>query len=438
MLSLVRTYKSITLEEVSSMFRRKNPRVTSAVAALALAFTLLPIASSQAATKVTKITYSNWQFAEPGRGAALLAIIDQFNATHKSIQVEPITIPYASYATTVSTQMGAKSGPDIVNLTYDVFIRFQQAGLLADITKAIKKPAHGFASYDNKFVLNDTRYGVAWQSAGYALIVNKALLAKAGVAVPKTFEQFVAAAKALTKGTTQYGFAFRNTMPQEAGWWDDISNWVYGFGGSWTDSKGNPTINTPQVVKAVTEYANFFNLKLVPQGADATTYRQMFWEGKIGMTIDNSAVPTIFATGNPDIKKDLLVVKTPFPYAKNVQILIATSVNAASKNKAAATTFINWMLSGSGQKALITGLSAEAIATTILPPKVLVTEKPWLKTYAAIAADSVPSAPGGQEVKTAEIRRLVLTQVDRVLRSGVTPQAAMDQAQADVKSMLGK
>jgi multiple sugar transport system substrate-binding protein len=419
------------------MFYGKNSRVTSALVALVLGLTLLPIAPSQAATKVTNITYFNWQFAEPGRGTALMANIDQFNATHKTIHVTPITIPYASYATTISTQLGAKSGPDIVNLEYDVFLRLQKAGLLADITTAIRKPAHGFASWDSNFVLDGKRFGVPWQSIGYGLIVNKSLLAKAGVAIPKTFPQFLAAAKALTKGTTQYGFAFRNTMPQESGWWVDLSNWVYGFGGSWTDSKGNPTINTPQVVRAVTEYANFYNLKLVPQGADATTYRQMYWEGKIAMEIDNSAVPTIFSTGNPAIKKDLVVVKTPFPFDRNVQTIIGTAVNTASKNKAADAVFLNWMLLGTSQKTLITAMSAESIATLVQPTKAMLANLPWLKAYAAIAPQGVQAMPQGQELKTAEIRRLVLTQVDRVLRSGITPQAAMDQAQSDVKSMLG-
>lgn len=419
------------------MFHGKNSRVTSALVALVLGLTLLPMAPTLAATSVTEVTYFNWQFAEPGRGAALMANIEQFNATHKSIHVTPITIPYSSYATTISTQLGAKSGPDIVNLEFDVFLRLQKAGLLADITSAIKPPAHGFASWDSDFIVNGKRFGIPWQSIGYGLIVNKALFAKAGVAIPKTFPQFLAAAKALTSGTSQYGFAFRNTMSQESGWWVDLSNWVYGFGGSWTDSKGNPTINSPEVVQAVTEYENFYNLKLVPQGADATTYRQMYWEGKIAMEIDNSAVPTILSTGNPAIKKDLVVVKTPFPYDRNVQTTIGTAINAATKNKAAATVFLNWMLLGTSQKALIIAMSGESIATTVQPTKAMLANLPWLKSYAVIAQHGVQALPKGQELKLAEIRRLVLTQVDRVLRSGITPQAAMDQAQSDVKSMLG-
>jgi multiple sugar transport system substrate-binding protein len=98
---------------------------------------------------------------------------------------------------------------------------------------------------------------------------------------------------------------------------------------------------------------------------------------------------------------------------------------------------LNWMLLGTSQKTLITAMSAESIATLVQPTKAMLANLPWLKAYAAIAPQGVQAMPQGQELKTAEIRRLVLTQVDRVLRSGITPQAAMDQAQSDVKSMLG-
>lgn len=408
--------------------------VLTSVAVLAL--TLVPISSSQAA--VIKITFANWQFAEPGRGEALQAIVDAFNASNKRIQVQTVSIPYASYSNTVLTQMGAKSGPDILNLEYDVFLKAQQANLVADLTGKIQAPTSGFLKSDANYNLAGKRFGIPWQSTGFALICNKSILAEEKIAMPKTFEQFVAMAKATTSGTTRYGFAFRNTMPQEAGWWYDLSNWVYGFGGTWTDKSGNPTVNTDEVVKALTEYKKFFDEKYVPQGADATTYRRMFWENKIACVIDNGAVPSIFVNGNPAIKSDLLVGPNPFPVAKNSQILIGTHINAASKNQAAAVSFMKWMLQASVQKSLQRAMGAEAVSTNIRPPKELLATSPWMKTYQSIANNGVLVLPVGAELKTAEFRKIVLSQADKVLRSGLSPKAAMDAAQAEVKTLLSK
>ncbi len=56
---------------------RPSRLISIFTSAAVLALTVVPISSSQAA--VTKITFANWQFAEPGRGEALQAIVDTFN-----------------------------------------------------------------------------------------------------------------------------------------------------------------------------------------------------------------------------------------------------------------------------------------------------------------------------------------------------------------------
>jgi multiple sugar transport system substrate-binding protein len=416
------------------MKRRSRYGLIAASALIALS-SLSPIAAEAA---VTKITYSNWQFAEPGRGDALRAIVEEFNATHSTIKVEPVSIPYATYSTAILTQMGAKSGPDVVTLDYDVLIKAQAAGLVADITGKVITPASGFAAYDSKFNIGGKRYGIPWETLGYALICNKALLAAAGAKFPTTFEEFVATVKATTKGTDQYGFAMRNTTQQETGWWFDLSNWTYGFGGSWTDSKGNPTINSAENLKGVTEYAKFYDAKYIPQGADATTYRRMTWEGKVACNIDNGAVPTIFSDSNPAIKANLQVGRTPFPFAKNAQILIGTSVNAASTKQQASIKFINWLLQGTIQKKLQVAMGSGSLATKTLPAASIIQDKPWLKVYSKVADNGVLILPIGGELKTAEIRKAVISQVDKVLRSNLSPKDALDAAQAEVKTILGK
>jgi ABC-type glycerol-3-phosphate transport system substrate-binding protein len=83
-------------------------------------------------------------------------------------------------------------------------------------------------------------------------------------------------------------------------------------------------------------------------------------------------------------------------------------------------------------------MGAEAIATKILPPAALVKDKPWLKIYAKLADNGVLVLPAGAELKTAEIRKAVIAQVDKVLRSNLSPKDALDAAQAEVKTILGK
>lgn len=415
----------------------KVKKIISVISSSVLALGLVTIPVSIAHAKPVEITYSNWQFAEPGRGEALQKLLDEYNSSQTKIKVKSISYPYASYATTILTQLGARSGPDVVNFDYDVFLRANQARLVSALP-AIKAPKAGFASYDSNYIKNRQRMGVTWQSTGYSLICNKKLLAAANLTCPKTYEEFKAAAAATTIGTTQYGFAFRNTMTQTSGWWFDLSNFVFGFGGRWTDAKGNPTINSALVQKAVTEYKDFFDKKYIPQGLTATEYRRLFWEEKIAMTLDNGSLPTVYITGNPDIKDNLVIEKSPFPKDANAQILIGTHINANSKKKKEAAAFISWLVTDATQAKIMEAMTAEAAATKKAPPRALVARAPWLKDFQKYAPNGILVLPQGAELATEEIRTIVLTQVDKILRSGVSVKDGLDAAQKSVKELLGK
>lgn len=415
----------------------KINKLTGSIASAVLAIGLVTVPTSIANAAPVEITYSNWQFAEPGRGEALQKLIDEYNASQTKIKVKSISYPYASYATTILTQMGARSGPDVVNLDYDVFLRANQARLVAPMP-GIVAPKAGWASYDSNYNINKKRMGVTWQSTGYSLICNKKLLAAEGLTCPKTYEQFKAAAAATTKGNTQYGFAFRNTMTQTSGWWFDLSNFVFGFGGRWTDAKGNPTINSAAVQKAVTEYKDFFDKKYIPQGLTATEYRRLFWEEKIAMNLDNGSLPTIFSGENPSLKENLVIEKSPFPTDKNAQILIGTHINANSKKQAQGRAFVNWLVTNATQAKLMEAMTLEAAAWKSPPPAALVARAPWLKDFQKYAPNGLLVLPVGAELATEEIRTIVLTQVDKILRSGVSVKDGLDEAQKKVKELLGK
>jgi ABC-type glycerol-3-phosphate transport system substrate-binding protein len=113
-------------------------------------------------------------------------------------------------------------------------------------------------------------------------------------------------------------------------------------------------------------------------------------------------------------------------------------VNAASTKQQASTKFINWLLQGTIQKKLQVAMGSGSLATKTLPAASIIKDKPWLKVYSKVADNGVLILPIGGELKTAEIRKAVISQVDKVLRSNLSPKDALDAAQAEVKTILGK
>ena len=383
------------------------------------------------------ITFSSWHFAEPGRGDALKKIIDSFNASQKDVKVNPVSIPYPNYASTVLTQLGAGAGADVVDIENAPWAAGVEKHVFADISGKVATPPGGFVPADKVASVGGKRYGVVYETANYALIINQDLLDKTGMAAPQNFDQFVAVAKAMTDTSKQqYGFAFRSTMAEQSGWWSDLCNFVYGNGGRWTDGSGSPTIDSPQVIKGIEEYKNVFD-HFVPQGAPAATYRQMFWEGKVGMEIDNMAVPSIFLSKNPQMH--LTVVPNPFPNPENSSILEFMAVNHSSKNIQADLKFLNYMLQSDVQKQLSKAMNYAGMATQIdwgnQPPSDM---PPWRDTYAKISVHGVPQEPQGAETQTSAIQTAVLSEVDKVLRQSKDPAAAMADAQAAVAKLLKK
>ncbi len=395
---------------------------------LGLGAAALPLARPALAQGArTTISFAGVTFTEAGRGDRLRAWVDTFNKSQDKIEVQTLGLPFASFANTMFTQMGGGAGPDL--------IRFDQIDYYAAIAskrilplEELDNAGYKWIATDKYMLVDGKRYGIVFESSNYVLLYNQSLVKTA----PANFDAFVAAAKAATEGTT-YGFGFRATMAERPGFWQDLCNFVYGFGGRWSDGT-NLTLNDPKVVEGVAAYKTMYESGGIPKGADAATYRRMFWENKLAMEIDNGGVAGIFSQQAPSLA--LAATPSPFPTRNQGLILAPLTVNANTKNRDACMTFIKWALQpeqqaplqdllGAGNPATIVPRSAEALAA-----------KPWLRVYDDQTQYSLPQLVAGFEVKTPEVQQIVLEQVLRVLQAGNDPKRAMDEAQRQAVGRL--
>lgn len=378
------------------------------------------------------VTFAAASFAEPGRGDKMRDWVAKFNQSQSKVEVQTVAIPFSSFVSTVFTQMGGGAGPDIVRFDLPEFYAAAEAKRLAPLDDAIHDGAFKLTAPDKYMKIGGKRYGVVFEVSNYSMVVNTALLKGK---TPATFDEFLAGAKAATAGGN-YGYAYRATMAERGGMWYDLTNYVYGFGGRWSDDKGNPTLNSPKVIEGVAAYKKVYDAGATPKGADASTYRRMFAEGKIAMVIDNGGVAANLATAGKDLK--LSAAPSPFPTRAQGMILAPITVNANSKNKAAAATFIKWVLSPEAQKELQQIHGASSVATVVERTPEELTKWPWIKVYDAQTENAVPALPQGLETKSPEIQQIVIEQVIKVLQAGVDPSTAMNDAQKAVLTRVLK
>ncbi|GAA1271449.1 sugar ABC transporter substrate-binding protein [Sphaerisporangium rubeum] len=379
---------------------------------------------------VTKLTFAASTLGDPGRGPSLTKWLEEFNSSQTAIQVAPAAVPYPTFGQTILTQMGSGQGPDLIRFDMPEFAAASDAGLIAPLDDLVDVSKYDLLKQPDQFMVHDgTRHGIIFEASNYAMFYNADLIKTP----PKTYEEFVETAKKLTKGDT-YGLAFRQTEAEEAGVWQDIFNYVYGFGGAWSDGQ-KLTINSPENLKGLQAYKDLYDAKVIPRGADAATFRRMFAEGKVGMELNNGGYVTATRGQNADL--NFSVAPIPFPVRKQGTILAPIVINEASPAKEAAATFIKWALEPDNQVKLQEILGASSVATTTTRSPEQLDKTPFLTVFDELTETSLPHVVQGFEAKTPDIRKVVVQNVIAALQGTTDLKAAMDRAQQQATDVVG-
>lgn len=411
------------------MAHRRVTLATAFVVASALSLAGCGAGDSGSDEPVT-LTFAAVTFTESGRGEALEAWVQDFNESQEQIVIEPVGIPFASFSQTVFTQMSGGSGPDLLRFDQADFVQAASSGLLHpmdDILDVTQYPL--IEGPDGYNFVDDTRYGVMFGASNYALIYNTDLVAEP----PQSFEEFVDLAIELTHDGV-YGHAFRHTKDEEPGMMQDLYNFVYGFGGAFSDGE-NLTINSPEVVEGLSAYQELYDAEVVPRGADAATYRRMFAEGLVAMNIDNGGVPGIVLGQNDDL--NLAAAPNPFPVQSQGGIIVPVGVNANSDHTEEAAIFLDWMLQEENQVALQEVMGAESVAIETTRSNEALEEAPYLQVFDDLTDSTQPQIVEGFEEETPELRSIIVDQVIAALHGEMTMEEAMDRAQQLGEDLVG-
>lgn len=131
-------------------------------------------------------------------------VIADFEKENPEIKIKWIDVPFSEGEKRTLASVLSDNPPDLINLNPDFSAVLAQKGALAEIDETKTSQFNQEILSSLKF--NGKLYSLPWYATSAITIYNKKLLAKAGVSVPKTYEEIGTAAPVIKEKTGTYVF----------------------------------------------------------------------------------------------------------------------------------------------------------------------------------------------------------------------------------------
>ncbi|BAS27852.1 ABC transporter substrate-binding protein [Limnochorda pilosa] len=406
---------------------------------LAATFATLLVLGAAAGTSMaqTVVQYANWQFLEAGRSDLLRGFIAEFEAANPDIRIEPIEVPYSVYTERMTNVLASGAGPDVLFTQEFTLVPWMKAGYLAELDELLDLSRYSFLPQQSYAQSDGKTYAVLYEGFPYGgLIINTKLFEQAGIDIPRTPEEFIEAAVALTKPPHQWGLAHPFDFSNPSYIMQGGMIVIKGFGGRIIDENGNPAVNSPEFIEGVKYLKRLYDSGGTPVGTDFRLQRDWFTQGLVAMVLDGSYWPLIVRAQNPELYKAIDVYNVPFPKLDSPYETNWYVINANSKNKKAAARFVEYLMSRKVQErwALLSGMGTGEAWTLDLVAERL----PWFEAYARATPYGVVRIYKDYEEQTPQVRRMVADAIAEVMTEQATAEEAMNDLQEALVALKGR
>ena len=393
-----------------------------------------------AQNKVLK--FVSWQKDERGTGDWWGSVIKEFEATHPGVKIEWTKVERGAFADTMTTLFAGGQPPDIVHLASFEFQKFADNGWLEPLDPYIKNAKldlKGWAGQDT-CTWNKQNVCVMMLYFGYFMAYNEDLLKKEGLEVPKTYAEFLTAARKLTKDINGDGIVDQfgtghETRGGGGQYMSEMMTYTLDAGARWTDENGKVTINTPQMIEGLTRWKTIVKENLTPRDLAAGEVRQLFADGKIALKMDGPWLWPIIQKGKARDQIKLTTVPFNPPVGGSSNVLgIASEISP--ENKKLAWDFIAIATSDKFQSSYATlGASPppDPRADTTGASKETPHFDLLVKATKAAADAKVDRIPKGLELQFNGFAKMVMEESQRMIIQDLDPKvvAATMQKKAE-------
>lgn len=284
---------------------------------------------------------------EQERLAVITDLISKFEKENPNIKVKQVPVEEDAYNTKVVTLASSGKLPAVIEVGQDYAKVMDKDELIdKDAVKSIISKVGEDKYYEGALKLLKTEDGKNYTGvpiSGWVqgIWYNKQMLADKGFAEPKNWDDVLKIAKAFTNsGSKKYGIA----IPTVEGGFSEqaFSQFALSNNANMFDSKGDLTLNTPEMKEALNYYKELSKYTM-PGSNDVTEVKDAFMNGSAPMAVYSTYIlPAVYEEGKTNnIGFVIPTEKTKAVYGTVSAYTISSGLD--DEQKAAAKKLVEFM-----------------------------------------------------------------------------------------------
>jgi multiple sugar transport system substrate-binding protein len=291
-----------------------------------------------------------WHGYTEADGKVLNSLVEEFNASQDDIEITASTKPWATLLDTALPALSSNTGPELVALPAENVPVWASKGALHDLDDWYANADSGAAVLNEGAVatgvVDGKHYAAPLSFTPLTMFYNTKMFEAAGVEVPTTWDEWVAAANELTidengDGTPeQYGLALQDHGTVGNGVWPSLFK---SGGGDVVTADGSVVIDSPENAATLTYWSDALaEGNFSPTGLAGADADGLFSAGKVAMTLAGPWMATVSESSGIDFGIAALPAGPAGIKASALAVDLSVTSQATDDEKAAIQTFLTW------------------------------------------------------------------------------------------------
>ena len=316
------------------------------------------------------------------------AIIDAFEQANPGCKINLVLAGMDDREETIMADLYAGAPVDLITVDAESIGTYANAGILYPLDQLIADIGEDDFITGSRVVIDGHDYGFPYAGCSMLMYVRTDLLEANGLSIPTTWDELLAVAKALTKDG-MYGACLPAGQNNCTTLW--MNMFINMAGGNVCGEDLQPTLNTPEVEKALTFYKEL--AQYCPDGITSYGYGDQitaFCSGRSAITFYQGRVIARVFSEAPDLLDKYAVCEIPVP-ADGADLQFGSynyyALGKNTQNPELAMAFLKFMCTG--QNAADFALSAPGhITPSLYSVKALLTDIVTTSDIPSIASNA--------------------------------------------------